>query len=90
MFNEKGLVIGMVVLKGKIENTGFAIPANKIAQFLLKNIQRTQGTMGIQRSWLNATETQQLKGVYVSHSDKLLQTLATRSHSSLHITKVSW
>jgi S1-C subfamily serine protease len=37
LFNSKGNVIGLVVLKANIENTGFAIPISSIYKFLADN-----------------------------------------------------
>lgn len=37
LFNAKGNVIGLVVLKGNIEGTGFAVPAARIYEFLKNN-----------------------------------------------------
>ena len=69
MFNEKGLVIGMVVRKARIENAGFAIPSSIIATFLMQNINREAGSLAIRRDWTNAGGTRQLSAVFAGFGD---------------------
>ena len=51
MFDELGRVIGMVVLKGRIEGAGFAVPADTLADFLLQNLREEPDSFAIKRSW---------------------------------------
>jgi S1-C subfamily serine protease len=44
VFDSRGIVIGMVTLKGNIEGTGFAIVAASLRQFLESTQQRTSGS----------------------------------------------
>ncbi len=67
MFNDQGLVIGMVVLKARIEGAGFAIPASEIGRFLLKHLDKAPESMAIERDWFSITGEGPLAAVYLGH-----------------------
>jgi S1-C subfamily serine protease len=51
LFNDRGLVVGMVAAKAGIEATGFAIPADEITRFLVELADKTGERKQLQRSW---------------------------------------
>ncbi|MCE9553984.1 MAG: trypsin-like peptidase domain-containing protein [Planctomycetes bacterium] len=57
MFNERGQVIGVVVLKADIENTAFAIPVSTIAKFL-RVADKPRLKTGVVRTWKDANGKQ--------------------------------
>lgn len=68
MFNDQGLVIGIVVLKARIEGAGFAIPANEIGRFLMKHLDQQPEAMAIERSWYDSTGKGPLIGSFQGKS----------------------
>lgn len=55
LFNDHGQVIGVIVLKGKIEGAGFAIPADNLISFLTHAAICTGDCGKLRREWLDAT-----------------------------------
>jgi len=64
MFNDRGLVIGLVVLKANIEATGFAVPVDQIVAFLLAGAKATGADMTIERVWTDSTGKHQIEALY--------------------------
>jgi len=73
MFDERGFVIGMVVLKARIEGVGFAIPADSIARFLVKLTRRDADSLAIKRDWMNEFERKTLSATYAGFSNGKVQ-----------------
>lgn len=53
LFNSKGLVIGLVVLKANIEAAGFAVPVGKLGAFLATTVKATDSEGAIERQWFD-------------------------------------
>ena len=64
MFNDKGLVVGLVALKGQIENAGFAVRADEVGQFLARAVNASGPAAAIQRHWLDATGEKSTEAKY--------------------------
>jgi S1-C subfamily serine protease len=63
MFSSNGLVIGIVVLKGRIEGAGFAIPADDVISFLLSST-TTKGEDGkLPRFWTDSSGEHRIEAV---------------------------
>jgi S1-C subfamily serine protease len=64
MFNSRGEVIGIVVLKANIEGAGFAVPSSDIVPFLFEAAQ-TRGAAGqITRTWTDSSGAHRLEAQY--------------------------
>ncbi len=64
LFNAQGLVIGTIVLKGRIEGAGFAIPAEELAAFLLAAAS-TKGADGrLARQWSDSTGSRYIEATF--------------------------
>ena len=64
MFNDRGLVIGLVVLKADIEATGFAVPVDQLVTFILAGAKATGADMTIERVWTDSTGKHQIEALY--------------------------
>jgi S1-C subfamily serine protease len=73
MFNDQGMVIGIVVLKARIEGAGFAIPANEIGKFLMKHLDQQPEAMAIERSWYDSTGKGPLEGTFHGKSNNAVE-----------------
>ena len=73
MFDSNGLVIGLVVLKGEIENAGFAVPAAEIGAFLAAAVKGTGPESAIQRQWLSSGGSHQITAQYLGLRDGAVQ-----------------
>lgn len=72
MFDENGKVIGMVVLKARIEGVGFAIPMSRIAEFLLRSSSCTGDDGRLSRAWVSADAATVHRGVFAGTDGKTL------------------
>ncbi len=70
MFNDFGQVIGIVVLKARIEGTGFAIPGKTIASFLLDNIKTDPSSLQLVRHWYESSGKDAIVAKYISYKDQ--------------------
>jgi S1-C subfamily serine protease len=64
MFNDRGLVVGLVVLKADIEAAGFAVPVDRIVPFLLSAADTTGPNMTLRRTWIDSTGQHQIDALY--------------------------
>lgn len=73
LFDSNGLVIGVVVLKARIEGAGFAIPAAAVVDFLLgsSSIRGEDGKLN--RHWTDATGEHQIDAVFEEYSKGIAQ-----------------
>jgi len=55
MFNENGLVIGLIVRKARIEGAGFAVPAADLTSFLLSAAKLKGADGAIERYWYDSS-----------------------------------
>ncbi|NQU25284.1 MAG: trypsin-like peptidase domain-containing protein [Candidatus Nealsonbacteria bacterium] len=77
MFNSRGLVIGMVAVKGRIEGAGFAVPSDDIVAFLLAGAKREGADGALLRQWVDAGGAHTINARYggtVSDKLRLLKT----------------
>ena len=51
LFDDHGVVIGMIAAKANIEATGFAVPASEIIDFLVRSAEKSDKEIGLQRQW---------------------------------------
>ncbi len=73
MFNSRGLVIGMVDLKGDIENAGFAVRVEELGQFLATAVNASGPAAAIQRKWLDAEGQHSTDAKYLGVRDGAVQ-----------------
>ena len=72
MFDRSGNVIGMVVLKARIEGVGFAIPAKSLAEFLIQHRSKSKSDNQLERSWRLSDGSEPIVGTLQDHSaDKI-------------------
>ncbi len=69
MFNDHGLVVGLVVLKAQIEGAGFAVPAADLIGFLVDTASREGDAGKIERYWTDSTGKSQVKAQYLGFAD---------------------
>ncbi len=69
MFNSRGQVIGLVALKGDIENAGFAVPAEELGAFLATSVNASGAGAAIQRQWLDASGQHSTDACYLGYRD---------------------
>ena len=67
MFNSRGQVIGLVALKGDIENAGFAVPAEELGAFLATAVNASGAGAAIQRQWLDAGGQHSIDARYLGY-----------------------
>jgi hypothetical protein len=68
MFDNSGLVIGMVDLKAEIEGAGFVIPANDVIQFLV-GCSSAKGDDGkLLRHWVDSSGTHQTNARFAGYA----------------------
>jgi len=72
MFNERGLVIGMVTAKAGIEATGFAISASDLTQFLLLSANTTDDNAALKRTWVDSN-ARSVEATYVTSDGKTVR-----------------
>lgn len=91
MFDQYGRVIGMVVLKAKIEGVGFAVPSRRITEFLLRSASFFGDDGKLLRSWVDDAEKSERKGAFVKADGTKLTILEMGSPvpQSLDIVKLS-
>lgn len=75
MFDQHGRVVGMVVLKGRIEGVGFAIPSSRITEFLLHSATFAGDDGNLIRAWLDQAEKSEREGAFVKADDEKLTLL---------------
>ena len=73
MFNARGQVIGLVVLKASIENTGFAVPAEQLTAFLIASTQSKGTHAWIDRRWIDSTGQHEIDATYLGCVDRKVQ-----------------
>jgi S1-C subfamily serine protease len=73
MFNAQGQVLGLVVLKGRIEGAGFAVPASALARFLVRCATITGPDAALVREWYDAAETHRVEAAYLGLSGGAVQ-----------------
>ncbi|MBA4016987.1 MAG: hypothetical protein C0483_07370 [Pirellula sp.] len=86
MFDQHGEVIGMVVLKARIEGVGFAIPIRTITEFLLKSASYAGDDRRLLRSWVESKSETQHPGRFVSSDVKTLMILEPGATQSRILT----
>jgi serine protease Do len=57
LFNDHGLVVGLVVSKANLEGTGFAIPAADLLSFLINSCVKLGEDGQFRREWMDSTGT---------------------------------
>jgi hypothetical protein len=70
MFNSRGLVIGTVVLKARIEGAGFAIPARDLTAFLLSAA--SGDAKNLERQWIDSTGQHVVRAVLLAADEETL------------------
>ena len=69
LFNSRGQVIGVIVLKGKIEGAGFAIPAADLMAFLVRAAVCNGDAGNIRRQWVDSSGQHVVDATLVAHDD---------------------
>jgi len=85
LFDEQGNVIGMIVLKAKIEGAGFAIGANDICKFLIKNALRDDDNSWLTRSWRKADGSEPIEAKLTHIGDEKIEVQGVSDGSKLEI-----
>lgn len=70
MFDDHGQVIGIVVLKAKIEGAGFAIPVKTIQSFLLEILESNTESIQVVRNWYNSDGKGPLAAKIIAYTDQ--------------------
>ncbi len=65
VFNDRALVVGMVVAKAHLEGTGFAIPTSDIMAFLAKSASLDGEDWRLRRTWTDATRQYNIDALFV-------------------------
>ena len=65
MFNERGIVIGVVVSKARLENTGFAVPIGEVLKFLGASPDKPEALTQSLRTWTDVTGQFRIKATLV-------------------------
>ncbi len=73
LFNGRGQVIGMIVLKGRIEGAGFAIPAADLTAFLLGAAVCNGGSGQIHRQWVDVSGKRVVNAILLDHDDQRIK-----------------
>jgi S1-C subfamily serine protease len=90
LFNSKGAMIGLVVLKANIENVGFAIPAAELATFLAMAVKATGPDAAIERQWFTPDDAQPITAQYLGVRDEAVQLrLSDGKETAIPLNKLS-
>jgi serine protease Do len=73
MFNAQGLVLGLVVLKGRIEGAGFAVPADALTRFLVQCANCAGPEAALVREWYDVSGTHRVEAAYLGLSSGAVQ-----------------
>jgi len=73
MFNDHGLVIGMVVRKAQLEGAGFAIPTQVLTKFLVEASTITGDSLRLRRDWVDASGRRVLDAVLTGIGESTIQ-----------------
>jgi S1-C subfamily serine protease len=91
LFNGRGQVIGVIVLKGRIEGAGFAIPTDDLTAFLLRAAVCNGGSGQIRRQWVDASGKRAVDAILLDRDDQRIKLRrADDSHEfSVPLEKIS-
>jgi S1-C subfamily serine protease len=90
VFNSRGLIIGLVAVKGRIESTGFAVPSSALTKFLLSASTTTGQGSNLRRHWYDTSLTHQIEADYGGIRDgKAILKKTDGSQVSIPLEKLS-
>jgi len=68
LFDSRGLVVGLVVMKANIDDVGFAIPAIDLTRFLMRATKHDGKSLDLLRTWYDVTGRHRTKAALIDSS----------------------